>query len=377
VPEAGLAVTAPHALLGSPAGGYDSPTSTATSTVGVQSQTTGIPTGATAGLSTQGMPPMPPTGAGAGVPVGEGVEHPALREAREVAEPVTLPSSGATVVQGEGILPKEVRGPAGKRFETPYYVARVDPTDPSMVYIVNAYSADPNYPDWQGGLMPQDEPVGKTIEAGDRKGIDEALNAKRIMDQLVDVLGQIETPTGAARQLSVWIPEILDPVANTVLEEGWQLETREIESIVRGARQLVGKMKEGGVLRKEDESKYKAMLTDIGNQPELARSKADHFRREMENTLYDRIMGLKRAGFNVWDTMADFGFAGVPPHVRLAGPDGQTDWYEAKTTEGRQAIRDLHEGLDYTFPDKDYQNAFEEAWAKQGGRGFTRKRYPR
>ena len=225
--------------------------------------------------------------------------------------------------------------------------------------------------------MPQDEPVGKTIEAGDRKGIDEALNAKRIMDQLVDVLGQIETPTGAARQLSVWIPEILDPVANTVLEEGWQLETREIESIVRGARQLVGKMKEGGVLRKEDESKYKAMLTDIGNQPELARSKADHFRREMENTLYDRIMGLKRAGFNVWDTMADFGFAGVPPHVRLAGPDGQTDWYEAKTTEGRQAIRDLHEGLDYTFPDKDYQNAFEEAWAKQGGRGFTRKRYPR
>jgi hypothetical protein len=78
----------------------------------------------------------------------------------------------------------------------------------------------------------------------------------------------------------------MGPVSGGIFGKNpYDTERRELTGKFDLVRQKIGKMVEGGVLRKEDESKYAKILPSINDLPEVAASKA----KEMEAMLKDDI----------------------------------------------------------------------------------------
>lgn len=75
------------------------------------------------------------------------------------------------------------------------------------------------------------------------------------------------------------------PVVGPILQAMGYTGPATLDSKIALARQVVGKAKEGGVLRKEDEEKYKQILANIGDQPDVAFKKIDGVVSEIEDQL--------------------------------------------------------------------------------------------
>ena len=72
--------------------------------------------------------------------------------------------------------------------------------------------------------------------------------------------------------------------------------------MVDTARQVVGKALEGGVLRKEDEDKYKKILPTMQDAPEVAASKLDYIQGIISNSL-QQYAGLVGGGNSLEDAL--------------------------------------------------------------------------
>ena len=72
-----------------------------------------------------------------------------------------------------------------------------------------------------------------------------------------------------------------------------------INAQIASARQSVGKAKEGGVLRKEDEIKYKKILTVLNDLPEVGIFKAEVNTRDVANQYNSLLDSLNSANFNI------------------------------------------------------------------------------
>lgn len=71
------------------------------------------------------------------------------------------------------------------------------------------------------------------------------------------------------------------------------------ESQLVAAAQSVGKFLEGGVLRAEDVPKYRKMLPDLSDPPDVARNKLDNVRRLLINRQNSDVGALKGSGYDV------------------------------------------------------------------------------
>jgi hypothetical protein len=97
-------------------------------------------------------------------------------------------------------------------------------------------------------------------------------------------------------------------------------------------RQRVGKALEGGVLRKEDEEKYKKILATLRDTPTTAVSKIDGLIRSVENDIANYVNEQRLAGRRVATTVAGRPGAAPAPATtpppagrqRVKGPNGQT-----------------------------------------------------
>jgi len=75
------------------------------------------------------------------------------------------------------------------------------------------------------------------------------------------------------------------PYIGPVLQRAGVNKPAVLKAKIGLARQIIGKALEGGVLRKEDEDKYRALLADIGDQPDTAFQKIDNLTTELESKL--------------------------------------------------------------------------------------------
>jgi hypothetical protein len=93
-----------------------------------------------------------------------------------------------------------------------------------------------------------------------------------------------------------------------------------LDATLRKARQLIGKFMEGGVLRAEDEGKYKAMLPDPTDTPQVAQAKT----QAVYQMLYMLSQGLidkyRGAGYEVPES---FNLQG--PRKRTSVPDNEVE----------------------------------------------------
>ena len=98
-------------------------------------------------------------------------------------------------------------------------------------------------------------------------------------------------------------PELFGPIAGNTLPymlfTDIRVDSRKLISRIDDVRQLVGKAKEGGVLRKEDEEKYKRILATITDEPEVALYKIHAVLRGLKYQRDRYIYYTKMAGMHV------------------------------------------------------------------------------
>lgn len=95
-------------------------------------------------------------------------------------------------------------------------------------------------------------------------------------------------------------------------------KSRQIQADVDRVRQTVGKALEGGVLRKEDEEKYKKILATLTDTPETAIYKIDALRSSLERDIanYKSLQQSAGRSLNVSGTLQKKGATNTPEDLR-------------------------------------------------------------
>lgn len=115
----------------------------------------------------------------------------------------------------------------------------------------------------------------------------------------------------------------------------YQNVSQTIDAQVRNVRQTIGKLKEGGVLRAEDEIKYAKMLPNLTDTPEVALNKIELVGREMNQKFNNITQGLKLAGY---DTSGFEQKLSVPQVPKAIQPQGIFSLPEAQATSAKPPI---------------------------------------
>ena len=220
-------------------------------------------------------------------------------------------------------------------------------------YKVNAYLGDERLGGFRGQIPGDRLALQKPSAIGEteRKTIREAFAAKDAMSSLIARV-QNANRTGSWEKIRVSVPKVLDEWAvNLFGSTSWLVDPRNTEAVINNARQLIGKMKEGGVLRREDEIKYEKMLVNIADAPETADFKIEMFTRETEMNAWHIMKELEAAGYEMTELKELYG---VPDHapwayLGVANPDrspGASPWLDhvwvpLSTEQQRETFKDV------------------------------------
>jgi len=111
-------------------------------------------------------------------------------------------------------------------------------------------------------------------------------------DSAISLMGEVETILKTQGDL-------FGPVKGTIgTANPYAVESQKVDSDLRRAAQIVGKAMEGGVLRKEDEIKYRRMLPNLSDKPEVAEYKMKQVKAMLERNRSQRVLALESAGYN-------------------------------------------------------------------------------
>lgn len=89
--------------------------------------------------------------------------------------------------------------------------------------------------------------------------------------------------------------EYIGPISGWQALNPWS-EAKKVQANIDKVKQTVGKALEGGVLRKEDEEKYKKILSTITDTPSTATYKLDSLKSSLERDLANYISTIQNAG---------------------------------------------------------------------------------
>lgn len=109
----------------------------------------------------------------------------------------------------------------------------------------------------------------KSLTAGQQKELSDIDTSLNIMDSLPTTIKQYEGKMGFV-------------TGNTGQANPYDVDAQTFNATMKSVAQLVGKGMEGGVLRKEDEEKYRKMLPQISDQPQVAYNKIANVIRMLE-----------------------------------------------------------------------------------------------
>lgn len=170
----------------------------------------------------------------------------------------------------------------------------------------------------------------RELSASDVMKIQEGNNIPVMLDDVEQVIqsnSEIFGPfEGRARQLNPY-----------------DTQGKTVESQMRAASQAFGRYMEGGVLRKEDEEKYRRMFPNLSDTPSVAQSKLQVVRRLMQQRQAGNLKALSGAGFDVRP------FGGTGPEVGMPsaggfGADGSVDIPNLGDDELDALIKRLEKG---------------------------------
>ena len=153
--------------------------------------------------------------------------------------------------------------------------------------------------------------IGRPIIAGDAEDIaavDEGL-------KLAAGLNFKPGDTGILPSIGGAMP---DAVTNAT---GFGVGAKQRQGVINLVKQIIGKGLEGGVLRKEDESKYEKILPTLSDHPDVVQAKIRNLTHTLEQKRSTRLDALEDAGYNV----SRFRARGTPGgSITVNAPDGST-----------------------------------------------------
>ncbi len=127
--------------------------------------------------------------------------------------------------------------------------------------------------------------------------------------------------------------DMFGPVQGRIVENNpYDTKAQTINSQMRATSQSFGRFMEGGVLRKEDEEKYRKMFPKLGDTPEVAKNKLQVVKRLLEQRAASDRDILDKSGYDV-SGVPEIGQTEVPriiagekqpgDKVRMRTPDGK------------------------------------------------------
>ncbi len=95
-----------------------------------------------------------------------------------------------------------------------------------------------------------------------------------------------------------------------------------IDAQMRAAAQSFGRYMEDGVLRKEDEDKYRKMFPQLGDTPQVAKNKLDIVERLLGERQNSNIAALKQSGYDVSGVEKGLSVPKAPAILSSTGKNG-------------------------------------------------------
>jgi hypothetical protein len=109
----------------------------------------------------------------------------------------------------------------------------------------------------------------------------------------------------------------------------YDTKAQTIDSQMRTAAQAFGRYMEGGVLRKEDEEKYRKMFPVLGETPELAANKLQIVKRLLAEKQNSNVEALRSAGYDVSPFGGQIEKPDAPQVLAGSKPAAKGDPYKA------------------------------------------------
>jgi hypothetical protein len=159
---------------------------------------------------------------------------------------------------------------------------------------------------------------GRPVTSGDAGKIGDVNEALK----LAGGLGFKPEDTGIMPYLGANAPDYVTSLT------GFGTGAKQRQGVINLVKQIIGKGLEGGVLRKEDESKYEKMLPTMSDPAAVAQSKIENMIKTLEQKRVTHIDALEDAGYDVSafrkrsDAAAGAG-GGNGEMVTMVAPNGQ------------------------------------------------------
>jgi hypothetical protein len=188
---------------------------------------------------------------------------------------------------------------------------------------------------------------GRPVTSGDAGRITDFDTSLDDLKVLRETLTSTAAATGTAAKVGALLP---NPVTELT---GWGEDAKKRQGVIDRVKQVIGKALEGGVLRKEDESKYEKILPTLADTQQVAMAKLNDLERAIKLRRERMLESLSDAGFdtsrfsarpNALTGRPDVNVAGGPPPIDDAGrtfsvraPDGKT--YTFKSQQDLDAFK--------------------------------------
>lgn len=157
--------------------------------------------------------------------------------------------------------------------------------------------------DLQIQKLNQDLGKGKEEAAQRQKG-------KQLSPKEVGDVNAFRDTVGALSELKEMVSkndDLFGPVSGVIASNNpWNERAQLIQSKIDKVRQNVGKLLEGGVLRKEDEAKYRKILSVMSDTPEVALGKIELLLSDMGRDYSNYRSGLVGSGYDLTAFPASF-----------------------------------------------------------------------
>lgn len=199
----------------------------------------------------------------------------------------TVPGVGLVDAQtGEVIVGAKEKAPELKAPETQNVSGKVMQFNPAS----GRYDIELGYTEAELSRRASAGKELKPILSGD---IEDLASMQESIDLAKGLSESLKGKIGQASRLGAALPDVVTELT------GLGAESKGTQAKIGVARQIIGKGLEGGVLKKEDEVKYKTMLPTVGDSDEVAEEKIQTLVKAIENKMARRLEALEDAGRDV------------------------------------------------------------------------------
>ena len=145
--------------------------------------------------------------------------------------------------------------------------------------------------------------------------------------QLPKMLDDVSAELAAKKNLFGPVENMGESIPYFPVKNPYNTDKRALDAKLRLTSQMIGKFLEGGVLRKEDEEKYRKMLPVLTDTPEVAAEKIKILRGVLNNRTGSDVGTLKAQGYKT---------EGLPTPERIAASAPKAAVQEGQTATNKK-----------------------------------------